>query len=399
VNKIFRTLAPLVVIAIGVFVAWVLFVTRPRPEKAEAPVVPTRVQIEPVVLEDRPIRVSAMGTVIAAQQVELRPQVSGRVVGYHPQLMPGGLVEAGETLVRIDARDYRLALEDAEAALEKARFDAELERGRQKVARREFELLRSDKERLGEEEYALALRKPHLRNVEAALEAAESRVQRARLEIARTTVEAPFNAIVQSESVDVGQLVNNQTTLASLVGTDAFWVQVSVPVSALEWIRADPADGSSVEVRHARGRAAPIVKPGRAVRLLGDLDPRGRMARLLVRVDDPLDLDRPPDARQPLLLGAYVRATIEGRSADRVAVIPRVALREGDRVWLMNEDDVLEIRPVSTTFRGRDEVYVASGLEEGDRVVVSRIAAPVPGMTLKLQSTTDDVESTARIGG
>lgn len=398
-NKLFRMLAPLVVIAVGVALAVVLVKTRPRPQKAEAPVVPTRVRVEAVALQDRPVRVSAMGNVIAAQQVDLRPQVGGRVVSYNSQLVPGGLVAQGETLVRIDPRDYRLALDDAEAALEKARFDAELERGRQKVARREFELLRSDKDELDEEGYALALRKPHLRNVEAALAAAKSRVERARLDIARTTVEAPFNAIVQSESVDLGQLVNNQTTLATLVGTDAFWVQVSVPVSALEWIRPDPAGGSAVEIRHARGRAAPIVKAGRVVRLLGDLDPRGRMARLLVRVDDPLDLGRPTESRQPLLLGAYVEAVIEGRSADRVAVIPRIALRDGDHVWLMNRDDVLEVRAVSTTFRGRDEVYVASGLDEGDRVIVSRIAAPVPGMTLMLQSTADEVESTARIGG
>jgi len=224
-------------------------------------------------------------------------------------------------------------------------------------------------------------------------------VERARLDIARTTVEAPFNAIVQSESVDVGQLVNNQTTLASLVGTDAFWVQVSVPVASLDWIRADPEQGSSVEIRHARGRAEPIVKSGQAVRLLGDLEPRGRMARLLVRVEDPLDLDQPVGEREPLLLGAYVEALIEGRSADRVAVIPRLALRDGDEVWIMNGDDQLEMRRVTTSYRGRDEVYVSSGIDQGDRVIVSRIAAPVPGMSLKLQASAEEVESTARVGG
>lgn len=397
-NKAVRILAPLAVIAVGVAIAALLVITRPTPQRSTPEPIATRVRVDRVELTDRPVRVSAMGTVVAAQQIDLRPEVSGRIVEQHDQLIPGGIIRAGETLVRIDPRDYRLALEDAKASLEKAEYELAMERGRQKVARREFELLRSDTDELSEEEYALALRKPHIANVRAALEAAKSRVERARLDIARTRVEAPFNAMVQSEAVDLGQLVNAQTTLAQLVGTDAFWVRASVPVSALEWIHPDDEEGTRVEIRHAQGRAAPIVKSGRVLKLLGDLDPKGRMARLLVRVDDPLDLERPAGARRPLLLGAYVDVTLSGRTAERVAVIPRVALRAGDEVWIMNDDDQLEVRGVTTTFRGRDDVYVAAGLREGDRLITSRIAAPVPGMALKLADG-DESETEPRAAG
>lgn len=398
-SHVVRTLAPLAVLAAGVAVAVVLVKTRPTPQRTDPEPIPTRVRVREVTVSDQPVRVSGMGSVVAAQQVELRSEVAGRVVGLHDELVPGGVVRAGETLVRVDVRDYRLALADAQAALQKAEFDLSLERGRQKIARREFELLRSDRTDLTEDEYALALRKPHLRNVEAALDAARARVERARLDIARTSIPAPFNAVVQSESVDLGQLVNAQTPLATLVGTDAFWVQVSVPVSALDWVQ--PGAETEAEVRLARGRAEPIVKRGRVERLLGDLDPKGRMARLVVRVEDPLDLAEPPHDREPLLLGAYVEVTIRGRSAERVAIIPRTSLRDGDEVWLMDAEGRLEIRPVTTSFRGPDQVYVSSGLEEGDRVITSRIAAPVPGMALKLQSTVGNEPdpTTASVGG
>lgn len=402
-NNVIRTVAPLAVIAVGVGAAALFVATQPTPERAEPEPVAVRVQAERIERSDRPVRISAMGTVLAARRVDLRPEVGGRVVDHHPDLIPGGRVRAEETLVRVDPRDYRLALEEARAALEKAKFDLSVEQGRQKIARREFELLRSDSKDLTEDEYALALRKPHLKNFEAGLEAAESRVRRARLDIARTSIEAPFNAIVQSESVDMGQLVNSQTTLATLVGTDAFWVRVSVPVSALEWIQPEDGGTAQVEVRHDQGRGDPIVKRGRVLRLLGDLDPKGRMARLLVRVEDPLDLEAPPAERRPLLLGAYVDVTISGRSAERVAVIPRVALREGGVVWLVDGDGRLEVRPVKTAFRGRDEVYVSSGLNEDDLLVTSRIAAPVPGTLLKIvtevEGETPSKSTTASVDG
>ncbi len=399
-NHVVRIAAPLGVLGAGLAVAVLLVATRPRPQKVEPEVLPTRVRVEVIEIEDRPVRVSALGTVIAAREVDIRPEVSGRVTWKSDGLVPGGRVKEGETLFRIDPRDYQAALQEARSALAEAQFNLEQERGRQNIARKEFEVLRSDRE-LTEDEYALALRKPHLKKFQAALLGAESRVQRAELDVQRTRVTAPFNAFVQSEAVEVGQLVTSQggaESLTRLVGTDEFWIQVSVPVSALDWIHPDVrAEPSDVTVRHAPAAGTVVEKPGRVLEVFGDLDPKGRMARLLVAVEDPLDLRRPEPERQRLLLGAYVELTISGRTAERVAVIPRLALREGDSVWVMTTDDTLEIRTVEASWRGLNDVYVRSGLADGDRLIVSRIAAPVPGMALRTGAASDTREpKTAR---
>jgi hypothetical protein len=108
------------------------------------------------------------------------------------------------------------------------------------------------------------------------------------------------------------------------------------------------------------------------------------MARVLVAVDDPLGLDSGQnEPTLPLLIGAYVCVEIDGREVDDVYVIPRTAIREGDRVWIMDEEDRLSVRDVEIIWRRKDDVFVADAIQPGELIVTSRIATPIPGMTLR----------------
>lgn len=382
-NSVVRTLAPFAVLSAGFGLAALSIWTRPTPERTEARPRVARVVVEPIEVGPRPVEVSGTGTVIPARSVDLRSEVAGRVVAAHPALEPGGRLRRGRVAVRLDARDYRVRVTEAKAALQQARFEFELEEGRQVVARREFELLGRDSTELGEA--SLALREPHLRNARAAVEGAEASLELAQTNLERTRIRVPFNAIVREESVERGLLVDRQTILARLVGTDRFWVRVSIPVAALEWVRFEDAGGEAtpVRVRQDLGQGRSVEKLGRLVRLLSDLDPRGRLARVLVAVDDPLDLKKPPEQREPLLLDAFVEVRMRGRRLEEVATVPRRALREGDSVWIMAPDDTLEIRSVSPAWKGPRTVYVRGELRAGERLVVSRIPTPVPGMQLR----------------
>lgn len=382
-NPVVRTLAPFAVLSAGFGLAALSIWTRPTPERTEARPRVARVVVEPIEVGPRPVEVSGTGTVIPARSVDLRSEVAGRVVAAHPALEPGGRLRRGRVAVRLDARDYRVRVTEAKAALQQARFEFELEEGRQVVARREFELLGRDSTELGDA--SLALREPHLRNARAAVEGAEASLELAQTNLERTRIRVPFNAIVREESVERGLLVDRQTILARLVGTDRFWVRVSIPVAALEWVRFEDAGGEAtpVRVRQDLGQGRSIEKLGRLVRLLSDLDPRGRLARVLVAVDDPLDLKKPPEQREPLLLDAFVEVRMRGRRLEEVATVPRRALREGDSVWIMAPDDTLEIRSVSPAWKGPRTVYVRGELRAGERLVVSRIPTPVPGMQLR----------------
>jgi len=174
--------------------------------------------------------------------------------------------------------------------------------------------------------------------------------------------------------------------LASLVGTDEYWVEISVPVDELKWISIPEYNqrrGAPVRVYHESAWGPDTFRRGSILRLMPDLEPQGRMSRLLVSVRDPLQLEANVENRHPLILGSYVRVEIEGPEVQDIVKVPRAALREGSDIWVMGQDAKLDIRAVRILWSGNDHVYVSDGLDEGDRLVVSNIGAPVQGMNLR----------------
>ena len=406
-----RILAPLIVLAAGAAVMVYLVKTRPKAQRKAPERQAVQIDAVEVAPSEHKAAISAMGTVQPAETVVVMPEVSGRLVELHPQLLLGGRLKAGEVVARIDPREYELAVDQQKAAVARARFEIQLERGRRTVAEREWKLLGGDvtTTRAGR---SLALRQPHLANAKAGLAGAESGLAMAELRVEKTTITAPFDAWVREERVDVGQLVGPQTQLATLVGTRRYWVQASVPLSELRWLELpgrDGVGGTTARVLQEAGEGVVYERTGRVVRVLGDLDPKGRMVRLLVEVENPLETGGSyPEVR--LFLHAYVRVVLEGRSLKDVYRLPRTALHDGNRVWLVDADKKLEIREVTVVRRAPTDVYVR-GLAPGDLLIVSRIAAPVAGMELAVRGETPpdgepeqapaapDAKKTAAAGG
>lgn len=380
-RRIAWILGALILLA-GAVVSWILLRTAPVAEKKEKQRAPKIVQTIQVSPGDHRIAVSAYGTVVPARSVIVRPEIAGRITSHHPALVPGGRISEGETLFTIDDADYRIALREAKTALDDAEAGVALEAGRQSVAQREYDQLRRD---LPDAEInrALVLREPFKRQTEAALERATSAVARAELELSRTAVTCPFNALVIDESVEIGQLADSGTPLATLVGADAFWVRASVPLSDLPWIRlpAGGKPGAKATVRVATARGGSPGRAGEAVRLLGDIEESGRLARVLVEVPAPLD----PDQGCPLLLGTYVHVAIDAGVLEGVVEIPRPALREGDRLWLVGPDKRLVIRDAEILWRREETLLIRDVVGPGEAIIVSDLVAPLPGMELNPQ--------------
>ena len=380
-EKVALSVVGILVLAASAAVSAYMMTHRPQPARRPAEQVAPLVTVQDLRPTSHQVVIPALGTVIPALEVELRPRVIGEVVWTHPEFIAGGIVSAGEVLLRIDPVDYQLALTRSEANLESAIYEYKLEQGRQDIARREWELL-GLQEKASELDLELALRQPHLREKEVRLEAAKAEVQRSKLDLERTSIRAPFNAVVRSTEIEVGGQASLQSTLAELAGTDAFRVQVSVPVDQLRWIDlpGEPADPvSRVRVQTNTG----AVRQGRILKLLSDLEPQGRLARLLVEIEDPLDLKAPRGKRKPLLLGEYVRLEIAGKTVEDVFVVRPDAVRENGRVWLADGEGRLRDREVEVVWRDADNVLLR-GLEEGQTLIVSDVPVPVEGMKLRI---------------
>ena len=382
-RKILVALMSLAVIVAAIGIAILLVFAKPKagkrhPHKKMNPLVSV-ISVRP---EPHTVTVRVMGTVVPAKELTLKSRVAGEIVRMHPEFTEGGLLGRGEEILRIDDLDYRLIVAQKQSAVADARYALKLEMGRQEIARREWQLLNGDNPATaGDAE--LALRKPHLEKAQSDLIAAEAELEAARLQLARTKIHAPFNTIVRSTFVQRGSQVTPQENIAILVNTDAYWIQASIPVDQLQWIAIpgrEASMGSEVVVRYQDG----AVRTGRVIKLLSDLEKQGRMARLVIRIADPLSLAA-PDAEAPaMLIGEYVQADIQGRPIPDAYRIPREALRERSRVWIVDKDGTLDIRDVHVVWRDTQSVILRQGLKPDERVVISDLATPVKGMAVEI---------------
>lgn len=125
------------------------------------------------------------------------------------------------------------------------------------------------------------------------------------------------------------------------------------------------------------------------------------MARILIVIDDPLNLHadikvqhgnnsqkkagmkekiRMGEGR--ILLGSYVKVKIDAGFFNNVYAISRQALREEDILWVQDSEDRLQIRPVRVVWRRKDDVLVNADLEQGDKLILSRLQSPLPGISV-----------------
>lgn len=382
---------PILILALGVASFAALRAT--RPEAAHTPENQGRPQVEVMraAPKTHPVSVRAMGLVQPVREVVLQPEVGGRVVFRSENLMPGGLVQAGELLVKLDSRDQRNILEAQRAALAAAQVQLDEERSRKQVAEREWG---SEAEKLAAEARKFALREPHVQSAVAGMSSAQSQLKKARRDIRRTVLEAPFDAVVRGAPIEVGEVVSPLSVVASLAAIDQYWVKVSIPVAQLAHleipgVNTDAPRGSQARIVHDAGAGIRIERTGAVERLLSSVDTQGRLAQLLVLVDDPLGLAAGTAQRNlPLLLGTYVQVELVGRPAEDTVALPRAAIRHGELVWTVADEHVLAAKPVTMVARERDQVLVR-GLEPGVPVVLTSLPSATEGMEVSIAREAD----------
>lgn len=379
-----KIVIPIVLVIVGLLLAFVVMKAKPEQERQEAEAPPPLVEVERVRIESVPLDVRSQGTVEPPTESTLVSEVSGRIVAVATEMAPGGFFRRGQALFRLDANDYRLAVSQAESQLAQARLQLAREQAEAEVAREEWEELGTG------EPSALALRVPQLQQARAAVEAAEAAVEQAKINLSRTVVNAPYDGRVRTKMADIGQAVSPGTPLAEVFSTA--YAEVRLPVSQDQLAHLDLDLGVSQENAGPEVRLTgeiggrPATWRGRIVRTDGSIDPRSRMLGLFARVQDPFA--REPGGNPTVLpMGLFVEAEIAGRDATRAAVVPRTALHEEDEdaeVLVVEGDGTLRFRPVDVLARRGDEAVIGSGLEDGDRLVVSPLETPVDGMTVRV---------------
>ncbi len=362
---------------------------KPRIKKAKIPLV----QITQAKRESPDYTTQAMGTVVESTVIFLSPLVGGELIKINPHFTPGGFFSEKEPLATINPIDFELSLIQLQNEAAKAQSALTLEMGNQKIALKEFEIL--DQE-VHPEEKSLMLRQPQLQTAKANLGIIEAKVKQAQLNLARTTIKAPFNGIVLSKNVHLGSKVTSNSSIAKIAGTDEFWIQFTLPARDLCWLTI-PEDGSSIgsAVRvYLSGRnRTNSYRTGYISRLDASVEQGSKMAVLYATVQDPLCLREENRDKPKLLLGSFVRMNITGKQLQDVLVIDREHLRENNTIWIMTGDRTLRIQPVDIKAQTKDKVYIDADIRPDENIITSSLTAPVNGMQLRLKTSQKQASS------
>lgn len=375
-RRMLMILAPIGVIAGCFALVTAMGMLAPKPKKKEEAPNPPAVQV--AVAEQRQVRaaISAQGEARPRTQATLAAQAAGRIMWTAPAYAEGGVFKRGDTILRIDDADYRLAVVRAKAQVAQAREALTREEA-------ESDLARKDWEALGQGEASpLTLRMPQLAQAKAALAAAEAGERSAELDLERTQVRAPFDGRVRERKVNVGDYAAPGAPLVTMFATDI--MEIRVPFTDSDLAALSTPVGFAADAR----RPGPVAHldaniggqsqkwEGRLVRTEATIDPKTRLVYGLVEVRDPFAAR----LQQPLAPGVFANVKIEGSQVEPLVAAPRSALKRNELIYVVTANNTIDIRSVTAAQSQGDEVFFRSGLKVGERIVVSVLPSPRQGM-------------------
>jgi len=363
-----------IVVVAGVAAVAAVSMLAPKPEEkvAEAAVPPTAdiLYAEP---GRHTLLVPSQGSVRARHEIEVVARVGGVIESVNGAFVPGGFFQQGDSLVQIEPADYRHALTRTESQVASAAATLAQEEGMAKQAKREWRDLGTDKAN------NLFLRKPQLAAASAALEAAKADRDQAKLNLERTSVEAPFAGRVVETLVDIGQYVTPGTKLARIHSTGV--AEVRLPLTDHQLSLLELPLGRAIENGPAVRLAANLAGEerewrGQIVRTEAAIDPNSRFVYAVAQVQNPYQ------GEAPLINGLFVEAQIAGKTYDDITLLPRQALHEGDHILVLNAENQLGHREVELLQAVGDQVWLRGNIASGEQVVISSLGYSREGMVL-----------------
>lgn len=375
------------ILAGAIIFTTLLFLNRPETEISPPAPEPVSVDVAEVVKQTLRIPVQAQGTVSPMRETAILSEVNGRIIEVSPAFTVGGFVSQGDVLLRIDPRDYETNLLRAEAAVKSAESNLAQEKGRAMVAEQEWRKLPAGSQR-SEEAKDLYLRKPQLEQAQSQLLAARADMNTAKDDLERTYIRAPYDALIRTKRSDLGQFVAAGTPLADIFSVEYAEIRLPIPQNKLEYLELPGLNGEGTgSLIDLTTEVGGTIKHWTAHlhRTEGVYDERSRVLYTVARIEDPYGL-RHPD-REPLLIGTFVNATIDGRELSDVIPLPRYVMRAGNNLWVVDEENRLRNREVTLLRTGGDLVYVSAGLDNGERVALTVLDSSLDGSEVIIQSS------------
>ncbi|MBU3022758.1 efflux RND transporter periplasmic adaptor subunit [Aestuariibacter sp. A3R04] len=388
-----KTVGPLIVILLALVVAVVLIMSKKPPEEKPLEKKDLLVEASPFYRQSASFVISSQGNVVPKSETRLSSQVSGQVVRIADVFVAGGMFNEGDVLAVLEQDDYQTEMKLAEAELAQAKAALEEEIARGIVAEKEWRSVNSVVPP------SLGLRKPQLAREQANVKAAEAKYERAKRNLARTEIRAPYDGIVIKRSIDIGQFIGTGTEVGTLYSTDVAEVRLPITESELAFIdiNGNLQAAATVAIR-AVVAGETHQWQAKLVRTEGILDSGSRVIYAIAEVSDPYNRSQSAHNRV-LRFGQFVEASIASTQTQSLFVLPRSALRLDGTVLTVGKDNTLKIKDVDVARATAKQIYLRGGIDEGEKVILSVVPNPYDGMKLRVAGdellTEGDKPSTA----
>jgi len=338
---------------------------------------PPNTALPVAVLELNPTTVAitgeAVGQTEGAKEVEVRPRIGGILL--KRKYNEGSAIKAGQSLFLIDPEPYKIALSQAKAQLDQSIARAEQAKREKKrleslidsqsISQRDFDNATSD------EAFSIA-----------AVSQARANLKQAELNLSYTNVTAPVDGISGRFQFSEGALVSaNTSLLTTLVQINPIWVRFSFSDNELKALGGVLNEKNIGEVSLVLPDGSEYSKKGKINFAATQIDPTLGTQQLRATFEN---------NEQQILPGQFVRVRVTSGKKDGVFLVPQLAVLNSDQgrfVFVVNEKNQANPRPVVTgEWKGQDWV-ILNGLKSGDKVIVNNLIKIRPGMPVTIMPT------------
>ena len=419
---------PVIVVGVAIFVGFVK--NRAQPEKTPLAEQARAVRVIEVPRIAVVPAIRGTGTVRPSQVWNGVAQVSGKIIETHPQLKKGAVIQEGEVVLKIDPSDYELAIERAKTNIQageaqlaeskvkekNAKSSLKIEEQALRIAQDELqrkrtlvnqgtvtrsELEKEERNVLAQQQSVQSLKNTinllpvERKRLQADIDRLKAQLKEADLALERTAITMPFTGRIAESNIELKQFVRQGDRLVVADGISKAEVEVDLPMERLAaLVRSNKVinveDVSAIGIGEVLGLSARVLLQrntitntweGKIVRTSDTMDPRTRTVGVIVEVNNPYK-DVQPGVKPPLVKGMFVEVEIRGKPVADQLVIPRSAL-DNQHVYVADAYNRLERRAVQTKPGGASFVIAQSGLQAGERVVISDVSPAISGMLLE----------------
>ena len=334
------------------------------------------VKVRPLIQNTINATIQSQGTIFPANEIIILSEINARVAWVSKKLDNGASFNKGDTLVKLDSRDYELALISAESNILNAKVNLEREQA-------EFDLANKEWERVGSGKASdLTLRKPQLAQAEAIWAASKAAVEQAQRNLDRTAIIAPFSGRVRNKNINVGSSLFPGTSIAKIYSTDFY--EIRLPISDRDMFFTGLSfDGNYIAPSNQLDVLFRLdnnnVFKGKIVRTESEKDYKTKMVILIAKIDAKKNLG----TNNILAIDQFLEAEIIGIELDKSIQIPRSMVRDS-YVWVVDSKNKLRKRKVDLWRYEQENAIVKKGIYKGDYLLMSRMNTLIDGMLVEI---------------